>query len=78
MCVCVCVHALSHPTLCDPMDCSPAGSSVHRIYQARILEWLTISFSRALPDPGIEPTSPESPVSHIIKPALNKMLKQLL
>ena len=34
------------PTLCDPMDCSPPGSSVHGIFQARILEWVAISFSR--------------------------------
>ena len=33
-------------TLCDPMDCSPPGFSVHGILQARILEWVTISFSR--------------------------------
>ena len=33
------------PTLCDPMDCSPPGSSVHGILQARILEWVAISFS---------------------------------
>ena len=32
--------------LCDPMDCSPPGSSVHGIYQAGILEWVIISFSR--------------------------------
>ena len=32
-------------TLCNPMDCSPPGSSVHKILQARILEWVTISFS---------------------------------
>ena len=38
--------AQSCPTLCDPMDCSLPGSSVHRIFQARILEWVTISFSR--------------------------------
>ena len=36
----------SCPTLCDPMDCSPPGSSVHGISQARILEWVAISFSR--------------------------------
>ena len=34
------------PTLCDPMDCSPPDSSVHRILQARILEWVAIPFSR--------------------------------
>ena len=33
-------------TLCDPMDCSPAGSSVQGILQARMLEWVAISFSR--------------------------------
>ena len=34
------------PTLCDPMDCSPPGSSIHGILQARVLEWVAISFSR--------------------------------
>ena len=34
------------PTLCDPMDCSPPGSSVHGILQARILEWVAVPFSR--------------------------------
>ena len=38
--------AQSFPTLCDPMDCSLPGSSVHGIFQARVLEWLAISFSR--------------------------------
>ena len=55
-----CVCAQLCLTLCDPMDCSPSGSSVHGIFQARILEWVAISFSRGLPDPGIEPASPES------------------
>ena len=36
----------SCPTLCDPMDCSPPGSSVHGILQARTLEWIVIPFSR--------------------------------
>ena len=36
----------SCPTLCDPMNCSPPGSSVHGILQASILEWVAISFSR--------------------------------
>ena len=45
-------------TLCDLMDCSPPGSSVHGILQARILEWVAIPFSRDLPGPGIEPESP--------------------
>ena len=45
-------------TLCDPIVCSPPGFSVHGISQARILEWVAISFSRGPPDPGIEPGSP--------------------
>ena len=45
-------------TLCDPVDCSPPGSSVHGLLQARILEWVAISFSRDLPNPRIEPRSP--------------------
>ena len=40
------------------MGCSLPGSSVHGIFQARILEWVAISFSGALADPGIEPGSP--------------------
>ena len=36
----------SCPTLCDPMDCSLSGSSVHEIFQARVLDWIVISFSR--------------------------------
>ena len=38
--------AQSYPTLCEPMDCSPPGSSAHGIFQARILEWVAMSFSR--------------------------------
>ena len=41
----MCVSAQSCPTLCDPMDCSPPGSSVYGILQARVLEWVPISFS---------------------------------
>ena len=37
--------AQSCPTLCDPMDCSPPGSSVHGIFQARVLEWVAITVS---------------------------------
>ena len=48
--------AQSCPTLCDPMDCSLSGSSVHGIFQARVLEWITISFSR-----GFFPTQEENP-----------------
>ena len=46
----------SCPTLCDPIDCSPPGSSVCGILQARILEQrLPFPFPGDLPDPGIEP-----------------------
>ena len=38
--------AQSCPTLCDPMDCSPPGSLVHGIFQAWILEWVAVSFSK--------------------------------
>ena len=45
-------------TLCDPMGCTLSGSSVHEILQARILEWVTISFSRDLPGSEVKPASP--------------------
>ena len=54
----VVVYSLRHIRLCDPMDCSQPGSSVHGVSQARILEWVAISFSRGSPNPGIEPRSP--------------------
>ena len=43
--------AQSCPTLCDPVDCSLPGSSLHGILQARILEWVAISFSRGSSQP---------------------------
>ena len=58
--VCVCVRAQSKscPTLCDLLDCSPPGSTIHGIFP-----WSELSFLSPgdLPDPGIEPTSPVSP-----------------
>ena len=52
------MHAqlLSRVQLCDPTDSSPPGSSVHGIFQARILEWVVISFSR-----GSSPTQGPNP-----------------
>ena len=47
------------PILCDPMDCSPPGSSVHRILQARILELVAIPFSR-----GSSQSRDQTQVSH--------------
>ena len=51
--MCACVQ--SCPTLCN---LRLSGSSVHGIFQARILEWVAISFSRVSFDSGIEPRSP--------------------
>ena len=61
---CECMHAKSLqlcPTLFNPIHCSPPGSSVHGIPQARILEWVAMTPPRDLPDPGIEPKSLLSP-----------------
>ena len=46
------------PTLWDTMDCSLLGSSVHGIFQARMLKWVAIPSPGDLPDPGIKPASP--------------------
>ena len=50
--------AQSCPTLCDLVDCILPRYSIHGIFQAIVLEWAAISFSRDLPDPGMEPGSP--------------------
>ena len=50
--MCVCAKSLqSCPTFCDPMDCSPPGSCVHWILQARILDWVAMLFSRGSSQP---------------------------
>ena len=49
--ICVCACAQVCLTLCDPMDCSPPDSSVHGILQARILEWVTVLFSKGSSQP---------------------------
>ena len=46
MCARVCLVTQSCPTLCNPVDGSPPGSSVRGVSQARILEWVAMSFSR--------------------------------
>ena len=68
VCVCVCecgkgecVHAQSYPTLCDPMDYSPPGSSVHGILRQEYWSGLPWPPPGGLPDQGIEPTSSASP-----------------
>ena len=47
----------SCPTLCNPKNCSPPGSSVHGILQARKLEWVAVTFSSGSSPPGMEPES---------------------
>jgi len=68
---------------CDPMDCSPPGSPVHGISQARILEWVTISSSRRSSHPGIEPGPPawqgdSLPLSHLGSPGEGRLGKWCL
>ena len=53
--------AQSCPTLCEPMDCSPPCSSVHGVFQVRVLEWVAISFSR-----GSSRPRDRTQVSHIV------------
>ena len=86
-CIHACSVAHSCPALWDPLDCSLTGSSIHGIFQASILEWIAISFSGDLPNPGIEPVSPDSPalqadslpLSHLGSWYLdNNILKMLL
>ena len=49
---------LAFKSLCDPMDCSPPGSSVHGIYHVRRLKWVVLPFPGDLPDPAIKSGSP--------------------
>ena len=58
--VCLFLRLVTHSclTLCNLMNCSPPGSSVHGILQARILEWVPFPSPGNLPEPGIEPGSP--------------------
>ena len=58
----VCVSHFSCVWLCDLRACSPPGSSVHGILQARITQWMAMPSSRDLPNPGTEPMSLISPV----------------
>ena len=63
----MCVHAKLvqlQSILCESMDCSPLGSSVHGILQARVLDWVVMPSPppEDLPDPGIKPKSLLSPI----------------
>ena len=61
--------------LCDSMDCSPPGSSVHGILQARILEWVDMPFSSGSSNLGIEPKTPVSPAFQVISLPLSHLGK---
>ena len=54
------------PTLCDPVNCSPPGFSVHEILQARILEWVACPPPGDLLDPGMEPMSLTCPACPVV------------
>ena len=76
-----CMHAESCLTLCNPMDCSPPGSSVHRTFPGNPLG-LPFPSPGALSNPGVEPTSPASscidwqadslPLHHLGSPSLRR------
>ena len=63
VCVCVCVCIQLYLTLCDPVNCSPPGSSVHGIFRQEYWNGLPFPPQGDLPNPGIEPMSPASPAS---------------
>ena len=70
MLMCVCVVAQSCPTLCDPKDCGPSGSSIHGISQARIMQGLPFPPPGDLSNPAIKPLSlawqiDSLPLSHL-------------
>ena len=63
--VCAGLVAQSCPSLCYPLDCRPPGSSVHGIFQARIREWVAVSFSNRSerhPQRNIEKINPDEPL----------------
>ena len=66
------------PTLCDPMDCSPPGSSVHGILQARILEWVAVLFSGDIHNPGVELRSTTLQVDSLPSEPLEKRKDDVL
>ena len=67
----VCEVAQSCPILCNPVDCSPPCSSVHGIFQARVLEWVAISFSR-----GFSLPRDRTQVSRIVSKTLYRLSHQ--
>ena len=83
----MCAQLLSRVLLWERMDCSLSVSSVHGIFQVRILEWVAISYSRDLPDPGVEPrllclqhwqvdSLPLSHLGNLLHSSVNPVLNQ--
>ena len=75
ICACMPARGQSCPTLGNPMGCSPSGSFVHGILQARILTWVVIPSSRDSSPPGIESRTPASrqipySLSHLGSPSI--------
>ena len=66
LCVCVCLVTQSCLTLCDPMDCSPPGSSVHGSLQARTLEWVAMPSSKLSSQPRGGTRSPSLQVDSLL------------
>ena len=66
--------AQSCPTLGGPIYCSPPGSSVHEILQARIVEWLPFLSPGDLPDPVIKPRSPALQVDFLLSESSGKLI----
>ena len=65
--------AQSCPTLSDPMDCSLPGSSVHGIFQARVLEWVAVAFSASgpgVPQRQLMPNAPSTPALSTVRLSL--------
>ena len=62
----MCLVTQSCLTLCDPMDCIQPGLSGHGILQARILDWVALSFSKGCSQPGTEPRSPTSQADSLL------------
>ena len=65
------------PTVCDPMDCSPPGFSVHGVLQARVLEWMPYPFPGDLPNPGIKLGSPTLQADSLLSEPPGKTPNQL-
>ena len=66
----------SCPTFYNPVDCSPPGSSVHGIFQARILEWEPFPSPGDFPDPGTEPRSPALQADSLLSEPPGKLIKK--